>query len=146
MKNTIIEEMREIKGTKRSSRKGSVIRSKFKKMSSQVQETEYINSVAKHLNKNQDKSKNEMGESKDLTKSNKIKDEKKKNLQKGDYGTPQDYLNSITISIDCEKDLELYSMNWCRSTNEMSVVGVQIISNRLVEAYGGKSYLIRAYH
>ena len=88
MKNTIIEEIREIKGTKRSSRKGSVIRSKFKKMSSQVQETEYINSVAKHLNKNQDKSKNEMGESKDLTKSNKIKDEKKKNLKKGDYETP----------------------------------------------------------
>ena len=45
--------------------------------------------------------------------------------------TPSEYLNSITTTIDCEKDLELYKIDRAITTEKISVVGIQILSRQL---------------
>ena len=63
-----------------------------------------------------------------MSKSKKEDVYKKKEIEKVEHKLPLDYLNSITTTIDCEKDLELYKIDKCVSTEKMSVVGIQIIS------------------
>lgn len=67
----------------------------------------------------------------------------KKQFENIEYTSPHQYLESITTTVDCQVDLNLYEIDRSLTTEQMSVVGIRILNKELQEAYGNKKYLIR---
>eukprot|EP00347_Sterkiella_histriomuscorum_P012361 403368887 len=61
------------------------------------------------------------------------------------YTNHQEFLESITTTIDCQKDLNLYELDKSISTEKFSLVGIKILGLPLQQAYGNKKYIIRCF-
>ena len=55
------------------------------------------------------------------------------------------YLDDITLSLEIDKDVELYRVDKAISNREMGVMGVHILDPALRALYDGNVYLLRAF-